>query len=112
MTNAINAIENLNGTPVSLSRFIGCSAIEIINAGIFANDSAEAAAEAKRIYKRDARGMYKKIQADSRSTLRIASKFGLTPTKPYVLIHDANGVALMGILSGELSSIKFFKNAK
>lgn len=64
-------------------RMLGLSALRLLNAGILANDSAACAQEARRIYSRRSGGMWKKIQADARKTLRLAELHGVTLERPY-----------------------------
>lgn len=64
-------------------RMLGLSALHLLNAGILANDPAACAEEARRIYSRRSGGMWKKIQADARKTLRLAELHGATLERPY-----------------------------
>jgi hypothetical protein len=118
--NTIDAVKNLSGVPVSLSRMIGASAICLINAGILANDRAEAVAMARKIWgqgKRpcDLRGMWKKVQAESRKVLKVAAENGMTVAKPYVIkAHPRGGEASLWTIdfSGHLAPAKIFKGKK
>jgi hypothetical protein len=96
----INIQQALATTPASRSRWIALSAIRLINAGIFANDSHACAVEAKRVYKRQARGMWKKIQADAKKVLRAAEKHNLTIDRPYFITHYQYG-SMLNTLSSD-----------
>lgn len=100
----INATETLKSVPLSMSRLIALSAINIVNAGILINDSQAAAAEAARIYTGDRRGMWRKVQADAHKVLETAIREGLTSTKPYVIKTDSTGQSTLYFVSssGEL----------
>lgn len=84
MTNLIN-IENLNGVEkLTPARFIGISAIEIINAGILANSDADCVTESRRIYKTGSK--WQSVKQKAKRTLRIAKLNGLSVEKPYKII--------------------------
>lgn len=102
MSNLISITENLkNFQALTPSRFIGVSAINLINAGILANSTKECAAEARRIYSRKNGGMWKKIQGQAIATLKIANEHQLTIEKPYCI---KNGV-VYGLVGGDLSPL-------
>ena len=94
--NSIDIKQNLAGIPTNMRRMIGLSACHLVNAGIFANDAKEAAAEANRIYKGcNKRGMYKKVMSDSKKLIIAAGKAGLTLEKPYKIVDGM----ILGCLS-------------
>lgn len=102
MTNLISITENLkNISAQTPARFIGVSAINLINAGILANSTQECASEASRIYSRKNGGMWKKIQSDAIRTLKTAEANGLSIEKPYVI---KNGI-VYGLVGGDLSPL-------
>lgn len=86
--NTINIVQHLAGIPAfSYRRIVGIAALHILNAGIIANDSREAAAEARRIYSRNRGGLWRRVQSDARKILSACDKHGLTFERPY-LIRD------------------------
>ncbi len=67
--------------------FIKASCQAIIDAGRLVNDSQACAEEAKRIYRKDSRGMWKKIQKDARLVLQKCNEHNLTIERPYKVIN-------------------------
>lgn len=99
----INIVEALKTLPTGRARFIAVSAAHIINAGIIANDSQAAAAEARRIFGRtNSAGMWKKMQADARRVIETCEREGLTLERPYKIERDAcNKCALIWTVDGQ-----------
>lgn len=80
----------------SKANFIKASAKNIAEAQAMANDTKACATQAKRIYRRHCRGMWKKVQAQARRTLAEAQKFGLTIEKPY-FVRDGMVFTMCGL---------------
>lgn len=83
--NTIDIVEHLKEVPASRSRSIAVAAINLINAGILANDSQEAAAEAKRIYSRSNGGMWKKYSVNLGFYLKRRQNMGSPSKSPTLL---------------------------
>lgn len=102
MSHLISITENLkNDQALTPSRFIGVSAINLINAGILANSSKECAEEARRIYKRRNGGMWRKIHSSALKVMQLAEQHQLTIEKPYFI---DNGI-VYGIIGDSISPL-------
>lgn len=92
---AIDTNQNLHDAQaITIRTMIGMSALNIINAGIFANDMSECLKEARRTYK-DCRGMYKRVRSHAIKVLRTAEEHGLTFEKPYKIMHFKDGQSML-----------------
>lgn len=81
MSNLIG-FQNLNDLPAfSIGRIIGVSAINILNAGILANDNAECVAESRRIYKHGRN--WQSIKSNAKKLIQNCEKNGISVQNPY-----------------------------
>lgn len=72
--------------PFSINKVTELSRNAIQKAQDIIKDPKLANNEARRIYKSDARGMYKVVQKDARVTMSTCKTHGLTIDKPYKII--------------------------